>query len=223
MSKLSTWTLLLLALVLPVQAAVIADHPADYVAVAPTPGWAYLTAGVGDLGNSAAYQALQWNTNISAYAYMSTGTWNGTDWGGRYTYIKSNTLNVGLPGEYTILAYTIQPGEVGGNINLEGVFAGNDRGGADLNSDGWQLAIYVNDNLITSMVQAWTMSPLSLNRNLGPLNVGDTVYVAVGAGNTNWYDRATLDMRLLNNVPEPGTLALVGAGALLLGLARRRR
>lgn len=222
MSKYFALTLLILAMVAPVQAAVIADHPGDYVAVSPMPGWSYLTAGVGDLGNSSAYQALQWNTNISAYAYMSTGIWNGTDWGGRYTYIKSNTLNIGLPGEYTILAYTIQAGEAGGNIDMEGVFAGSDPGGEET-SDGWELAIYVNDTLITSMVQAWTMSPLSLNRSLGPLSVGDTVYVAVGGGKNNWFDRATLDMRLTNQVPEPGTLALVGAGALLLGLARRRR
>lgn len=221
MYKRLTWGLLTLALALPVQAAtVIADHPADYVATTPAAGWAYLTSGVGDLGTSSSYQALLWNPTIMGYGYMATGTW-GAAWGDRYTYIKQGTLNMGLPGEYTIFAYTVQAGEQG-RVAFSGTFAGDDPGGASGGSDGWALGLYVNDSYIDSLMQAWTMSPLSLNYDLGWLNPGDTVYFAVGGGAANWFDRASLSMQLTSEVPEPGTFGLIGAGVILVGLLRRR-
>lgn len=221
MHKRYSWALLALALALPVQAAVvIADHPAEFVATTPATGWSYLTSGVGDLGDSAAYQSLLWNPGIMGYGYMASGSW-GAAWGDRYTYIKQGTFNIGLPGEFTIFAYTVQAGEQG-IVTFTGTFAGDDSGGAAGASDGWALALYVNDNQIDSMMQAWTMSPLSLNYDLGYLNPGDTVYFAVGGGVGNWFDRGSFDMKLLSDVPEPGTLVLVGAGAVLLGLLRRR-
>jgi hypothetical protein len=130
-------------------------------------------------------------------------------------------MNIGLPGEYTIVAYTVQPGEQG-HVTLNGHFAGDDPGGAGGWSDGWALALYVNDNQIASMMQSWTMSPLSLNYDLGWMSPGDTLYFAIGGGSGNWYDRARFDLQLTSDIPEPGTIALVGAGMLLVGLLRRR-
>jgi len=198
-------------------AAIIADHPADYTTLVPTTGWSYLTNTGGAIGDDSNYTPLFWNSTVSAYAYAATGSWG---WSGRYTYLRNDRIHPGPGGaipEYAILAYTVQPGEEGGG-NLTGYIIGDDLSGL---SDGWDLRIYVGNSLISAATIGWSAAPQLFTAQLGTLVSGDTVYVALGPNGDHSYDRAVLGFQV--ETPEPGSLALVGGGAILLGLLRFRR
>ncbi len=215
--------LLLVGLCLPAGASlIIADHQADYTDLNPPAGWSYLWSRADNVGTGA-YGVLVWNPILGGrYASSPLGVW---PWDRRFTYIRQRTMNVGWIGEFTILAYTIQSGQ-SGNILFSGDFGGDDPDGANGNSDGWDLRLYVNNTLIDRIVYGWTMDHISLNYALGNLAVGDTVYFAMGSNNDNYWDRGTMQMVLINTdlaIPEPGTLALVVlGGALILALRRRQ-
>ncbi len=223
MRSLKSTVLLALLICWPVCGAyiTIADHASDYTGVNPSTGWSYQWTTAANIGTGA-YTDLLWNTSSMPggprYAYASSGTW---PWDGRYTYIRQLTMNVGLPGEYAVLAYTIQSGEAGPTL-FQGSFAGDDPDGANGNSDGWELRVYVNTNLIAQIAYGWTMSALPLDFDLGSLSEGDQVVFAMGGGNNNHFDRAAMSMKLLVSIPEPSSFALAAAGvAALLALGRR--
>ncbi|MBI4890735.1 MAG: PEP-CTERM sorting domain-containing protein [Acidobacteria bacterium] len=215
--------LLLVGLCLPAGASlIIADHQADYTEINPPAGWSYLWSRADNIGTGA-YDVLLWNPIVGGrYAVSASGIW---PWDGRYTYIRQRTMNVGWIGEFTVLAYTIQNGE-GGHITFTGEFGGDDVLGSSGNSDGWDLRVYVNNTLIDRIVYGWTMDHIGLNYALGSLNEGDTVYFAMGTNNGNYWDRGTMQVVLTNTdivIPEPGTLALVALGGVLICALRRRR
>ncbi|MBI4890203.1 MAG: PEP-CTERM sorting domain-containing protein [Acidobacteria bacterium] len=227
MRSLRSGVLLALSICWPAGAAyiTIADHSADYTEVVAPAGWAYQWSTAANIGTGS-YTNLLWNSSgfpdVPAgprFAFSASGSW---PWDGRYTYIRQLTMNVGQPGEFTILAYTVQPGEAGPSL-FHGTFAGDDPLGENGNSDGWDLRVYVNNNLIAQIAYGWTMSVLPLDYDLGTLVVGDQVILAMGAGANNLFDRGAMTMQVLTDVPEPSTFALAAAGAAALALLRRMK
>ena len=82
---------------------------------------------------------------------------------------------------YAITAYTIS---LAGNYSINDAFLKN----TDFSSDGLQLRILADSKLIVSgstnhsLGSSFTISDV----NLGYLNAGSTIYVAVGPGNTDY-------------------------------------
>ena len=81
----------------------------------------------------------------------------------------------------------------------------------------------MNNRLINSYTVSKS-STTNFSDALGNLNVGDTVYVAVGAGTSHLFGKFQLDYQIAT-VPEPGTLVLFTVGTITcaLGALRKKR
>ena len=227
-------------------AVTIADFVDDYPSVIGagpqfdgtetlTPGWDYMWNPVtGGMGTAANYQSLVPNTvNVAN---------NTNDDEGLFTNVGNVGFNANGQGDFkfgrigigsshpgvtesnsTIYAYTIQTGEAG----IISITGSSLLMKSAVNTNGIDLDVYVNDTLISGLSldgfnTSGTAVSGAFDGSLGPLSVGDTVYVAidnnVGSGN----DAFVIDFSLESApIPEPGSSALVGLAGLLL--IRRRR
>jgi hypothetical protein len=198
----------------------IADYQDDFTTSGPAPtGWTYYRSTT--LGDASQYIPLTRDVSGN-FTNAAGGTGNLAATPTSLTPGLGATQNNGTP-QYVISAYTVQPGDLAdGNAGL----LDNYRFAVPLTSaDGISAAIYVNNNLIIPIP---VLPPgIDYNRSLpdaypvplGNLSVGDTVYVAIGAGPTDTGDVLTVDYSIF--VPEPGSFSLLALGATAL-LARRR-
>ena len=96
----------------------------------------------------------------------------------------------------------------------------------DTSVDGIHARIFVNDadTGVDAMVAPGLGNSNSFNANLGLLNSGDTIYVAIGAGATDFNDAFGLQYQIdLTPVPEPSSVGLLGWAAIgLLGYSWTR-
>lgn len=209
------------------QAAVIADLNGDFSAVTFPVGWEYLR-NTAAIGNDANYTTLVWDAGNGFYDLDGTlFPAAGPDYtlfaAGGVLHPGQGTAQGQAFDGFVILAYTIQAGEAGYVSLVNGTIAGNDANGAGGASNGWEIQIYVgNVQSGATVAVPWSLSATGFSQSLGTLNVGDTVYVAVGPGGSHLYDSATVGFQL-ERVPEPGASGLVGVGLLAMSMAIRRR
>ena len=186
-------------------AVTVADYTGDFVPgafngqtrpAALADGWDYMWNANAAIGTAAGnYSSLKaWGTaynfdgagglpraNPAAYDYLhSTGGHPG----------RGSSQGAGFD-RYAIGAYEIQPGEAGflqiANSSVS-VTSGN--------SGGVETRVYVNDTLRTSFVAAGAAGPNHFDMALGPVSVGDKVYVAVGPNVHDGFDTFGLGYRL---------------------------
>jgi len=210
-------------------AAVIADHQADFSATTPDTGWAYLWNPTNfTIGTSANYIPLL--TNGGGYTTDGNGVNNGQ--------IDSAFLQIGGPGIHpgsgtgeatdgndhaAIIAYTVQAGEEGSLsiINSSALRSGQ------FGPDGTFISVYLNDIFIDSVEvpkSADGINPGSalFDFNIGNAAIGDTVYIAVGAGTGAGQDGLNSFGFQIDSIPEPSSALLLGLSGLTISLRRRR-
>ena len=230
----------------PVRADVVADYVDDFSYPAPAPSWSYLWNANGPIGTAAHYVPLvadgatparyqtqnqtpdQFPDDAPGSSLSATPT---TLAPGQGTNQSGNAIE-----RHVIAAYTFTADDIAANgqqLVLDGFsFA------VGPNSEGGVTArMYLNDfPLIAGQPLdagfGWDVGmtgPLAL----GPVNAGDTFYVAIGAdgmatlppfgpGGSDVGDVITVDYSL-RLVPEPGGAALIALGATQMVLRRRRR
>jgi hypothetical protein len=228
--------LLAFGLAMSARADVIADFAGDYVAgtqdqtraQASADGWRYMwNDGAHDWGGPLGTDYENLTYCAAQSKYTSTGSYPGY-FPGYYVYVSAGGImpgegiqQIGTSDSFAIAAYTIQPGEAGLVSIGDSSFSV-----PSAESQGVELRVYVNntDTYIASFVQAGGALASSFNASLGSLNVGDTVYVAVGANGINYNDQSNLSFKLAS-VPEPATGAIAATAGLvgLLAYARRKR
>ena len=178
-------------------AVTIADYTGDFVAgafngqtrpAALADGWDYMWNANAAIGTSAGnYSSLM--------AWGSEYNLDGAGGLPRANPAAYDTLHStgGHPGRgvnqgagfdrYAIGAYEIQPGEAGFlQITNSSASVGS------ANSTGVETRVYVNDTLMTSFVTAGAVGPNHFDMALGPVSVGDKVYVAMGPNTTDGSD-----------------------------------
>lgn len=165
----------------------IADFRDDFLENSPATGWSYQWSKNGPVGTAANYVDLTWDAGATRYddtpgiqGGTAEGWLNVNATGG---HPPRGTGDLAIPQDgYTIMAYTIQPGEEGLTY-FSGSFHGND-------SD---YRVYVNDTL---MVNPTPGGAFNIKQSLGTLAPGDTVYVAVGPNLNDGSDGYTTDFSL---------------------------
>lgn len=218
-------------------AGVVAGFRTDYVAgttagqtrtEVSADGWNYMTNSGGAIGTSSNYTSLVWNPNTSVITSGGGYTLNSSQYPYNSNYVGILSGGTGHPGlgttdsgsggisGYAIAAYTIQAGEAGTLTLTNGSIS-------TTATNPENLSIYVNNRLINSYTVSKS-STTNFSDALGNLNVGDTVYVAVGAGTSHLYGKFQLDYQIAT-VPEPGTLVLFTVGTITcaLGALRKKR
>ena len=160
----------------------VGDYESDFQAGSPATGWTYAWNPKGKLGKSAAYIPLLWSE--SAQAYNTTGAATMTP--GPKTHpddFLSLAADAGHPGnpKYLPMAgYTIQADDGAGFYRLADSSIQKSNSTLLATEDGLQVLVYVNDTLIGSGQSVLTNgSWTGFDRNLGSLNIGDTIWVMI--------------------------------------------
>jgi len=211
------------------EAAVITTFQDAIQPNSPASGWSYLWNSGGEIGDSANYTPLL-PTAHPRYYYNTDGIAGLPSVPpGSYTYFGIENANLtpgGHPGQgpgnnaqgnqgntierYAIAAYTLS---TSGNIAITNGTLRN----TDSSQDGLSLRVYANDSLFFSSNTNPGNSFLNFAPNLGDLNVGDTVYVAIGPRNHDRQDSFALEYSIEVTdevIPEPTTLV----SSIVLGL-----
>jgi hypothetical protein len=226
----------------------VAGYREDFQAGGPAAGWKYMWSATGTRGNAANFAPLYWSD--TAQAYNTNGGLTTAPIGQFHSddYLTLNSWG-GHPGRSNfsaIAGYTIQEEDGAGLYRLAETTIQKIDSIASAQEDGLGVLVYVNDTLLGPLSTVSTNGGLTgFDRDLGQLNVGDTVWVLVDALQTLYNDSfmnfdfsiqksnpiiatATLAMSQLMNVeavPEPGAVMLLLislAGFYLKRPARRR-
>ncbi|MEX0611078.1 MAG: PEP-CTERM sorting domain-containing protein [Pirellulales bacterium] len=224
--------------------ASVSDFHSDFQSGGPATGWTYAWNPNGKLGDSASFGSLQWSD--VAQAYNTTGA--ATTVPGTKTHIDDYlqlTATGGHPGQpkyMPIAGYTIQADDGAGLYRIADSSIQKIDGNISTLEDGLQVLVYVNNALSGSAAGVSTNGQLmNFNRELGQLNVGDTVWVMVNPLQSHYYDSFTsfdfsiqksvplAMMSLMGSgmmsvaVPEPSTLLVLSLALVCYGCGQRRR
>lgn len=191
---------------------VVADSQAEFSGTQGANGWSYrydVSWAKGEYGASA------YNPTGDMWGYGSAGAWEG----GADERIIKEGQHPGYSGSDPVLAIRRWTSDVAGPVTISGALAKLDtRGG-----DGVDCSIWVNTTQVYQCGLAGTDGvgvSYSFSTNL---SVGDTVDFVVDPRTWHGND-ATMFTATISQVPEPGTLTVLGAGLLgLLAYAWRKQ
>jgi hypothetical protein len=217
----------------------VGDFGSDFQGGTPAEGWQYVWNPKGKITNPKKFEPLLWSEQTQSYNTTGGALMKPTDKDHKDDYLHL-TANGGHPGQtkyMPIAGYTIQPEDGAGVYRLsdssiykyDRLLSGNE--------DGLNVMVYVNKELIGGQERVSTNGlATDFNRDLGQLNVGDTIWVMVDPLNTQYYDAFRgFDFSIqklfssqslafaASMVPEPTSVVLLVMAATLLGLRRPRR
>jgi hypothetical protein len=224
--------------------ATVGDFTSEFQAGSPATGWRYVWNPTGGV-NPANFSSLLWSD--MAYAYNTTGA--ATPVPGSKSH-KDDYLTLtaagGHPGKdnyFPIAGYTIQAEDGAGQYRIADSSIRKSDSVVSPKEDGLGIRVYVNSSRIGSILNVSTNGQTAnFDRDLGHLNVGDTVWVMIDPLKNQNYDSFTgFDFSILKSVPigvaagasmalmgisavpEPTSAALIMAALSLFGLRRLRR
>jgi hypothetical protein len=221
----------------------VADLNSDFQTGNPAHGWTYAWNPNGNLGDSAAFAPLYWSDE--AYGYNTTG--GATTVPGRkkkkqrnhnddYLVLNAAGGHPGRPGYVPIAGYTIQAEDGEGFYRLSETSIAKADSVLSSGEDGLEVMVYVNDAASgLSQFVSTNGESSTFDRELGQLDVGDTVWVMVSPFGNHAYDAFTdFDFSIQKSVPamaalmaaatvpEPSTVTLLFM-AFVCALSWRRR
>lgn len=230
--------------------AYVSGYQAAFQSGAPALGWKYAWNPKGKLGKSQDYTSLVWSE--TAQAYNTTGA--ATQFPGKKShhddFLQLTADGTGHPGasKYMPMAgYTIQAEDGAGMYSIsDSSILRNDSLLNLKKEDGLQVLVYVNNTQVGTATNVLANGLLtSFDRDLGQLNIGDTIWVMISALKNNSEDSfSQFDFTIqkwgpvvqsefaslmsfgagmqMGAVPEPTSVALL-LFALPLALKRRSR
>jgi MYXO-CTERM domain-containing protein len=231
----------------PTDWASMASFRADYQTESPAAGWHYAWNPSRVRGNASLFAPLTWSDMAQAYNTTGVGTAapgskNHSD---DYLYLASWGGHPGRSNYSTVVGYTIQEEDGDGTYRLADTSIQKADGITSANEDPLGVLVYINNSLLGPLTTVSTNGSLtSFDRDLGELNVGDTVWVMIDSLKTQNYDSYTnfdfaiqksvpaimaMSMSLpamafsASSTPEPDPLVLILVGAAAYGLRQRRR
>jgi len=231
MKRVFALGIMLLAFQSPASAAIIASLSGDFTTTSFPVGWQYMR-NTGSIDTSPGYTPLLWDDVRGLYSFDGMTMPNpGPPLD--YTLLAAGSAHPGSGtaqgssfDRYLVLAYTIQPGEAGAIQLIDGSVRGLDDSGP---SNGWDVLTFVGGSQVGSqLVFPWSPMSTAFSRSIGPMSVGETVYVALGPNGNHLYDSVAFDFTLTSEpiepspVPEPASTALAISIAVAAGSRRRR-
>ena len=222
----------------------LSDYQDDFQGGGPAPGWQYAWNSNGKLGSSASFSPLTWSESAQAYnttggASMTPGSKSHND---DYLQLGENWSHPGQKNYMPAAGYTIQEEDGDGLYRLIDSSIQKYDSLDSKGEDGLGVLVYLNDTLLGSATNVSTNGLLAnFDRDLGQLNVGDTIWVMIDPLKSQSYDAfVNFDFSLQKSVPlemmgmasfslmaagvpEPSSAVLLLVALTGCGLSRRRR
>lgn len=186
----------------------VAGYRTDFRTGSPAPGWSYLWNAGGPITDPANYQSLNWSPTINRYSV--NGFPVSPDNSSTLFPYGGLTSSGGHPGRgstqgatydrYPIAAYTAK---IAGYYGINNSFVTS----SDSRANGGQVMVFTEtltgtSGGTTTFTQKFSGlyvggGTLNFNQNVGYLNAGDTIYVAVGPNTSDSYDSFTMDFNIV--------------------------
>jgi len=185
-------------------ARVVAGYRSDFQSGSPARGWSYLWNAKGPITSASNYQSLNWSQVINRYSV--NGLPVSPDNSSTLFPYGGLTSSGGHPGRgstqgatydrYPIAAYTAK---LAGYYAITSSFVTS----SDSRANGGQVMVFTEtaNGSTTVFTQKYSgLYPgggtLNFNQDVGFLNPGDTIYVAVGPNTSDSYDSFTMDFSI---------------------------
>jgi hypothetical protein len=222
----------------------VSDYKDEFQIGGPAEGWKYAWNPSGKLGNSADFSPLVWSDSAQMYnttgaATMAPGSKTHND---DFLQLGPVWGHPGKPSYMPIVGYTIQADDGAGLYRLVDSSIQKTDGTTSSKEDGLGVLVYLNNTLLGAETSVSTNgSVANFDRDLGQLNVGDTVWVMIDPLKSQSYDAfmgldfslqravelTTMGMAGLSlsavAIPEPSCIALAIAALAGCGWRRRRQ
>jgi hypothetical protein len=231
----------------------VADYQTDFQGGTPASSWSYAWNPTGKLGNANGFSPLKWSTAAQAYNTIGDPTISGKK-KKKKKASSSDTLLLqasgGHPGKSNflpIIGYTVQADDGAGLYRMINSSIAKTDGIHSKKEDGLGVFVHVNNASVGPTQLVSTNGLIStFDRELGHLNVGDTVWVMVNplkSHKFDWFNRFDFTIEKFaaitapvpeenpsgdpdvtgGTLPEPGTALLVLMALGGLQWIRRRR
>jgi hypothetical protein len=225
----------------PMDWVTMGDYRDDFQPGGPAEGWHYAWNSNGKLGASAVMTPLIWSDSTQAYnttggaLTVPTNVIHNDD----YLHLSATGGHPGHPRYMPVVGYTIQVEDGAGNYRLTESAIQKHDSITSTNEDGLGVLVYLNNTLLGSTTRIGTDGLVAnFDRELGELQVGDTIWVMVDPLANLYFDSfMNLDFSIQKGipiddmgagglaaiaaVPEPGAVTLLLIAALIGGLGSR--
>jgi len=203
---------------LPFEWSLVSDFRDDFQGGGPAGGWTYAWNPTGEKGNASQYSSLLWSESAQVYNTTGAATMvpDSATHNDDYLQLAATWGHPGKPNYMPIVGYTIQDEDGAGIYRLIDSAIQKVDGTSSKGEDGLGVLVYLNNTLLGSAATVATNGALaSFNRELGNLNVGDTIWVMIDPLKSQSYDAfMNFDFSLEKQVPIEGGMAAMSLMAV---------